>query len=49
MELFYSNASIREAMIEIKGFEWEEDYRTAARQAIKEILEGIMEHCVDYQ
>jgi hypothetical protein len=31
--------SIRQAFKEVKGFEWEGDYRSAARGAIKELWE----------
>jgi len=34
--------SIRQAFKEVKGFEWEGDYRAAAREAIKGLLEGKM-------
>lgn len=47
MELSYSNLSVREAMLEVKGFEWEGDYRPAAQAAIKELLEGRMENWID--
>ncbi len=35
-------ANVRQAMREVKAFEWEGDYRPAARQAVKEVLEGAM-------
>jgi len=35
-------ANVRQAMREVKAFEREGDYRPAARQAIKEVLEGTM-------
>ena len=47
MELSYSVSSVREAMFEVKGFEWEGDYRPAAQAAIKEMLEGRMSHWID--
>ena len=47
MELSYSSMSVREAMFEVKGFEWEGDYRPAAQAAIKEMLEGRMNHWID--
>jgi len=34
--------NVRKAVREVKSFEWEGDYRPAARQAIKEMLEGAM-------
>ncbi len=39
--------SIRQAFKEVKGFEWEGEYRAAARAAIKELLEGKMERYID--
>jgi putative transposase len=39
--------SIRQAFKEVKGFEWEGEYRAAARAAIKELLEGRMERYID--
>jgi len=39
--------SIRQAFKEVKGFEWEGEYRAAARAAIKELLEGRMEQYID--
>jgi len=42
--------SIKKAFKEIKGFctdYWEGDYRTAAREALKQILEGRMKNAVD--
>jgi len=38
---------VRQAIREIKSFEWEGDYRPAAREAIKQILEREMSFAVD--
>ncbi len=38
---------IRQAIKEVKAFEWEGDYRPAARAALKEILERRMETVID--
>jgi len=38
--------SIRQAYKEVKAFEWEGDYRAAARKAIKALLEGRMEEYI---
>jgi transposase-like protein len=41
--------SIRQAFKEVNRFEWEGDYRTAARMAIKGVLEGKMsEYIADH-
>lgn len=47
MEILTSKTTVKEAMFEVKGFEWEGDYRPAAQAAIKEMLEGRMEHWID--
>lgn len=39
--------SIRQAYKEVKAFEWEGDYRAAARKAIKALLEGRMEEYIE--
>lgn len=39
--------SIRQAYKEVKTFEWEGDYREAARKAIKALLEGRMEGYIE--
>jgi len=39
--------SIRQAYREVKAFEWEGDYRAAARKAIKLLLEGRMEEYIE--
>jgi len=39
--------SIRQAFKEVKAFEWDGEYRAAARAAIKELLEGKMESYID--
>jgi len=39
--------SIRQAFKEVKAFEWEGDYRAAARKAIKALLEGKMEEYIE--
>jgi transposase-like protein len=39
--------SIRQAYREVKAFEWEGDYRAAARKAIKALLEGRMEEYIE--
>lgn len=38
--------NVREAVREVKAFEWEGDYRPAAQQAIKDVLEGAMQVAV---
>ena len=47
MEILTSKTTVKEAMFEVKGFEWEGDYRPAARAAIKEMLESQMDHWAD--
>ena len=47
MELQTTQPAVMEAIKEIKSFEWEGDYRPAAQKAIKEALEGQMEHWAD--
>ena len=47
MEILTSKTTVKEAMFEVKGFEWEGDYRPAARHAIKEMLEARMAHWAD--
>lgn len=44
MEILTSKTTVGEAMFEVKGFEWEGDYRSAARAAIKEMLESQIVH-----
>jgi transposase-like protein len=39
--------SIRQAFKEVKGFEWEGDYRASAREAIKGLLEGKMSEYIE--
>jgi transposase-like protein len=39
--------NVREAVREVNRFEWEGDYRPAARAAIKALLEGVMQAAVD--
>ena len=39
--------SIRQAFKEVKAFEWDGEYRAAARAAIKAVLEGKMENCIE--
>jgi transposase-like protein len=39
--------SIRQAFKEVKAFEWDGEYRAAARAAIKALLEEKMESCID--
>jgi transposase-like protein len=47
MELQTTGQAVRNAIKEVKGFEWEGDYRPAARKAVKEMLEGQMDHWAD--
>ena len=47
MEILTSRTRVKEAIFEVKGFEWEGDYRPAARAAIKELLESKMVHWAD--
>lgn len=47
MERQFFKTKVREATFEVKGFEWEGDYRPAARAAIKEMLESQMDHWAD--
>ena len=47
MEILTSKTTVKEALFEVKGFEWEGDYRPAARAAIKEMLESQMVHWAD--
>jgi putative transposase len=39
--------NVSEAMEEVKRFDWEGDYRPAARMALKEVLEGHMSNWLD--
>jgi len=47
MELQTTIQAVRQAVKEVKAFEWEGDYRPAAQAAIKAALEGQMEHWAD--
>jgi transposase-like protein len=47
MQQIWSKRSIRQAIKEVKEFEWEGDYRPAARAALKEILEKRMVTVID--
>jgi transposase-like protein len=47
MRQVWTKRSIRQAIKEVKEFEWEGDYRPAARLALKEILEKRMVTVVD--
>ena len=47
MEIQTTNQAVREAIKEVKSFEWEGDYRPAAQKAIKEMLESQMSHWAD--
>jgi transposase-like protein len=38
--------NVRQAVREVKAFEWEGDYRPAAQQAIKTVLEGAMQAAI---
>jgi transposase-like protein len=38
--------NVRQAVREVKAFEWEGDYRPAAQQTVKEVLEGVMQAAV---
>jgi hypothetical protein len=47
MQQVWTKRSIRQAIKEVKEFEYEGDYRPAARAALKEILEKRMATLVD--
>jgi hypothetical protein len=47
MRQVWTKRSIRQAVREVKEFEWEGDYRPAARLALKEILEKRMVTVID--
>ena len=48
MKALLPKISVRQAMQEVKRFEWEGDYRAAAREAIKRVLEGAMRLTCDH-
>ena len=47
MEILTSKMTVKEAMFEVKGFEWEGNYRPAARAAIKKFFRGEIRYDLD--